>query len=164
MSWKSENLVFTDGSCNLSKNTGGFAVYFATGKYKGKEIIEKFPGTDGEKVTNIRMEGLAIMAVLKFLSTTCGSDGDISPDGQMYTIVTDSKFWIDMITKHMHNWSDEKFQKQANPDITVPIFKLYKTCPVKFEFVRAHQPLINDDSREYWFRYYNNYVDKRAMF
>lgn len=88
--------------------------------------------------TNIRMEGLAILNTIKYILPNSTSN---------VIIITDSKFWIDMITKFMPNWEVTKkdFTKQKNSDITIELHSLYKQYKsrIKFEHINSHKAITN---------------------
>ena len=75
---------YTDGSASPNPGPGGFAVI----KDMQPAVLGSEPDT-----TNIRMEGLAIMAALK------------DADGAPCKIYTDSEFWINVISKWSISWA-----------------------------------------------------------
>ena len=119
--------IFTDGGAipNDSRNTkdeakAGYAVYIANGQDKGTIYYGSLEKKDFYP-TNIRAEGFAILNVLEYISKSTDSN---------FTIVTDSQFWIDMLSKWMPKWSETKFLKQQNSDLTLKLAKLWKSIKV----------------------------------
>lgn len=116
---------YTDGSCEPNPGTGGFAV-----------IRDKQPvvlGGEPEPTTNIRMEGLAIMAALKDAA------------GQPCEIYSDSEFWIKVITVWSLPWEANGWKKKGgeikNLDIVKEVVPLYRASQATLIWVRGH----NDD-------------------
>ncbi len=83
--------------------------------------------------TNIRMEGMAIIATLK------------DADGQPCKIHTDSEFWINVITKWAPGWEAKGWKKKGgeikNLDLVKEACELYKSSQAELIWVRGH----NDD-------------------
>ena len=77
-------VFYTDGSASPNPGPGGYAVI-----ENGEPVA--LGGEPGE-TTNIRMEGRALIAAMKYV----GSDEAI--------IYTDSEFWINVITKWSLGW------------------------------------------------------------
>ena len=48
----------------------------------------------------------------------------LSIDWSKLTLVTDCKFWYDMLYEHMPTWNDEKFESKENTDMTKKMWKL----------------------------------------
>ncbi len=115
---------YTDGSCEPNPGNGGFAV-----------IKEMKPAImDGEaNTTNIRMEGLAIIAAIK------------DANGEECEIFTDSEFWINVITKWSIAWEANGWKKKGgvikNLDIVQEVCPLYRGSRAVLVWVRGH----NDD-------------------
>ncbi len=117
-------VYYTDGSCEPNPGVGGFAV-----------IKDMKPGVLGgeHETTNIRMEGLAIIAALK------------DSGGEMCEIFTDSEFWINVITKWSVAWEANGWKKKGgaikNLDIVQEVCPLYRKSQAVLVWVRGH----NDD-------------------
>lgn len=115
---------YTDGSCEPNPGNGGFAV-----------IREMKPAILGGEAntTNIRMEGLAIIAAIK------------DADGEECEIFTDSEFWINVITKWSVAWEANGWKKKGgaikNLDIVQEVCPLYRSSRAVLVWVRGH----NDD-------------------
>ena len=127
--------IYTDGSAtkngtNISK--GGYAAIVNIGASIKKAIYGRVPiSIYKEKLlypTNIRAEGYAIIKAIEYANsigyTSC-------------KIITDSKFWIDMIRDYMPNWSASRFEEKANPDLTKKLVSLNKDN-ISFIFIRSH--------------------------
>lgn len=114
---------YTDGSASPNPGPGGYAVikngkpYMVGGEPSGRET------------TNIRMEGLAIMAALE------------DADEQECQIKTDSEFWINVLTKWAKTWQANGWQKKGgikNLDIVQPLFELFNNSKAKLVWTRGH--------------------------
>jgi ribonuclease HI len=119
---------FTDGSASPNPGPGGFAVI-----KDGQPWLIGGEPTDSSvnprATTNIRMEGLAIMAALHDAA------------GAPCEIRTDSEFWVNVLTKWAEVWERNNWQKKGgikNLDIVRPLFKLYKVSNAKLIWVRGH--------------------------
>jgi ribonuclease HI len=118
---------YTDGSCEPNPGNGGYAVI----KDMKPIILGSEPG--GGETTNIRMEGLAIIAALKDAKDeTC-------------EIYTDSEFWINVITKWSLAWEKNDWKKKGgtikNLDIVKEVCPLFRQSKATLIWVRGH----NDD-------------------
>lgn len=117
-------IYYTDGSCEPNPGNGGFAVI--------RDMKPRVLG--GEPMTtNIRMEGLAIIAALK------------DANGEHAEIYTDSEFWINVITKWSIPWEANGWKKKGgeikNLDIVQEAVPLYRESNATLVWVRGH----NDD-------------------
>lgn len=114
-------ILWTDGSASPNPGPGGFAV-IENGKpvALGKE----------DPSTNIRMEGLAIIAAIEL----AGEEG--------CEIHSDSEFWINVLEKWAPSWSKNNWKKKngeiKNLDLVKKLYNLYQKFPVKLEWVRGH--------------------------
>jgi len=115
---------YTDGSCEPNPGAGGYAV-----------IRDMKPHILGNEPlsTNIRMEGMALIAAL--------SDAKNQP----CEIRTDSEFWINVITKWSPNWEKNGWKKRGgeikNLDLVKQLAGLYRDSEATLVWVRGH----NDD-------------------
>ncbi len=118
----------TDGSCEPNPGTGGFAVI------KGMKPV--ILGGDHD-TTNIRMEGMAIIAALK------------DSKGESCQIYSDSEFWIKVITIWSLPWEANGWKKKGGPiknlDIVQEIVPLYRASKAELIWVRGHN---NDPGNE----------------
>ncbi len=178
----SSNIVYTDGACSNNGKTssfGGFGLYIKTGCFgekkihcKGKQSTyqsEKFP------VTNIRMEGMAIIVTMflyaekyvnnkkitdiakhlnnsfSVLPSKLMADSLYSPINptvrleEKLEIVTDSKFWIQVLTKWMPGWVNKEIVlTKKNPDLLILMSYYYRLLNVNgvkviLTHVHSHQ-------------------------
>jgi len=111
---------YTDGSASPNPGPGGFSVI--------KDSEPYLCGGEA-KSTNIRMEGLAIMAALK------------DADGLKSELKTDSEFWVNVLTKWAPVWEKNQWHKKGgikNLDIVQPLYELYKKSNTKLIWTRGH--------------------------
>ena len=114
-------IIFTDGSASPNPGPGGFAVI-----ENGKPIAL---GAENPS-TNIRMEGLALKKAFEIL------------DGEEAEILTDSEFWINVLTKWAPTWEQNGWKKKTgeikNLDIVKPLYELYKNSNVELKWLKGH--------------------------
>jgi ribonuclease HI len=126
-------IYYTDGSCEPNPGKGGFAVI--------KDMKPHVLGGEPES-TNIRMEGLAIIAALK------------DADGAPCAIHTDSEFWINVITKWGPGWEAKGWKKKGgeikNLDIVVEVCALHKASQAKLVWVRGHNDDKGNELADHW--------------
>lgn len=135
---------YTDGSCEPNPGNGGFAVI--------KNMKPTILGGEAD-TTNIRMEGLAIIAALK------------DSKGEICEIYSDSEFWIKVVTIWSLPWEANGWKKKGGPiknlDIVQEICPLYKASKAKLVWVRGHN---NDPGNELADQYANkarlDYIEK----
>lgn len=153
--------VFTDGSCQKNgkkEAIGGLAAIFVGGVLKGKKLRGKIT----KNASNIRAEGKAIICVLERLQKI------EEKSWSKVQIYSDCDFWVNMLTKWLFKWTEDKFDKQKNPDITKKIWQLWNSFPnhiLEIIWVPAHNKLNwkNSESEyERWCFKYNDAVDKLA--
>ena len=117
-------VYYTDGSCEPNPGKGGFSVI--------RDMKPAILGGEAE-TTNIRMEGLAIIAALK------------DSNNLHCEIYTDSEFWINVITKWSISWEANGWNKKGgvikNLDIVQEVCPLYRNSKATLVWVRGH----NDD-------------------
>ena len=117
-------IYYTDGSCEPNPGKGGFSVI------KNMEVCVLGGESGGGETTNIRMEGLAIIAALK------------DADGKACQIYSDSEFWIKVVTVWSIPWEKNGWKKKGgeikNLDIVKEIVPLYKVSKAKLIWVRGH--------------------------
>lgn len=122
-------IYYTDGSASPNPGPGGFSVI--------KNGVPHILGSEDGDTTNIRMEGLAILAALK------------DADGEHAELFTDSEFWINVITKWASGWEAKGWKKKGggikNLDIVQEVYPLYQKANTTLTWVRGHE---GDDGNE----------------
>lgn len=130
------NIYYTDGSASPNPGPGGYAVIL-----DGKPVVL---GTEpsGADTTNIRMEGLALIAALKHAN------------GEPSTIYTDSEFWINVITKWSLAWENNGWTKKGgeikNLDIVREVCPLYRSSHATLVWVRGHNNDEGNELADHW--------------
>jgi ribonuclease HI len=126
-------IFYTDGSCAPNPGPGGYAVIC-----DGKPVAL---GHDTAS-TNIRMEGLALIAAHKLAS------------GAPCEIRTDSQFWISVVTVWSKGWEVKGWKKSGGPiqnlDIVQELCALNKVSSAKLVFVRAHVGTEGNELADQW--------------
>ena len=127
-------IYYTDGSAVPNPGPGGFAVI--------KDMKPYILGSEPGDTTNIRMEGLAIIAALKDAS------------GNPCEIRTDSEFWINVITKWAPGWQAKGWKKKGgeikNLDIVKEVYLLYRQSQAKLTWVRGHIGTAGNELADEW--------------
>jgi ribonuclease HI len=126
-------IYYTDGSCEPNPGAGGFAVI------KDMQVCH----LGGEKnTTNIRMEGMAIIAALTDAA------------GTPCEIYTDSEFWINVITKWSLAWEKNGWKKKGgeikNLDIVQLVCPLFRQSRAKLIWVRGHNLDPGNEMADEW--------------
>ena len=127
---------YTDGSASPNPGPGGFAVI-----RDGQPVVL---GTepDGRQTTNIRMEGMAIIAALEHAA------------GEPCQIYTDSEFWINVITKWAPAWEKNGWKKKSGPimnlDIVQKVCPLYRRSQATLIWVRGHNNDPGNEAADHW--------------
>ena len=127
---------YTDGSCEPNPGAGGFAVI----KDMKPCVLGSEPG--GGETTNIRMEGLAIIAALK------------DAGGAPCEIYSDSEFWIKVITIWSLPWEANGWKKKGgaikNLDIVQEVCPLYRSSKATLIWVRGHNLDPGNELADHW--------------
>lgn len=130
-------ILWTDGSAVPNPGPGGFAVIEVNDE-TGKPVVL---GRDNE-ATNIRMEGLAMIAAIKY----AGNEG--------CEIHSDSEFWINVLTKWAIKWAENGWKKKSGPiknlDIVKELYELYCKYPVKLVWVKGHVGTEFNEMADEW--------------
>lgn len=127
-------VYYTDGSASPNPGPGGFAVI----RDNTPHILGSEPGS----TTNIRMEGMAIMAALK------------DANREECQIYTDSEFWINVITKWAPGWEQKGWKKKGgeikNLDIVQEVYPLYLSSRATLNWVRGHEGDEGNEMADEW--------------
>lgn len=126
--------LYTDGSASPNPGPGGFAVIEG-----GKPVVL---GSEAGNSTNIRMEGMALIAALDYLK------------GEAAEIYTDSEFWINVITKWAPGWEQRGWTKKGgdikNLDIVKELYASYQMGQATFVWVRGHVGEEGNELADEW--------------
>lgn len=126
-------VLWTDGSASPNPGPGGYAVI-----EKGKPVAL---GAEKDS-TNIRMEGLAMIAAIKYAA------------GEPCEIHSDSEFWINVVTKWAPGWARNGWKKKSgeikNLDIVKELYQLYLDNPVELIWVRGHVGMELNELADEW--------------
>jgi len=127
-------IFYTDGSCSPNPGPGGFAVI--------EHHMPVVLGSDKES-TNIRMEGRALIAAIKYSS------------GEKCEIYTDSEFWINVVTKWAPGWKVKGWKKSTrgeiqNLDIVQELYELHENSKAKLVWVKAHVGHNGNELADEW--------------
>ena len=118
-------ILWTDGSASPNPGPGGFAVILEQDGDGTPVALGRADNT-----TNIRMEGSAMIAAIKY----AGEEG--------CEIHSDSEFWINVLTKWASGWKANGWKKKTGPimnlDLVQELYELYCKYPVKLVWVRGH--------------------------
>lgn len=128
------DIYYTDGSASPNPGPGGFAVI--------KNMKPHILGSEEGATTNIRMEGLALLAAIK----------DVG-DGEA-TIYTDSQFWINVVTQWAPNWKAKGWVKKGgeikNLDIVKDLYEAFERTSAKLVWVRGHVGTEGNELADEW--------------
>ena len=130
-------ILWTDGSASPNPGPGGFAVIEVDGD-KARPVVL---GRDDD-TTNIRMEGQAMIAAIKYAGS------------EECEIHTDSEFWINVLTKWAPAWAKNGWHKKSGPiknlDIVQELYDLYQTHEVKLIWVKGHDGITFNEMADEW--------------
>ena len=131
-------ILWTDGSASPNPGPGGFAVIEEITAGVGKPVVL---GKE-KNTTNICMEGLAMIAAIKY----AGEEG--------CEIHSDSEFWINVLTKWAAKWQADGWKKKTGPiknlDVVQELYELYCSLPVKLVWVRGHEGTELNEMADDW--------------
>lgn len=131
-------ILWTDGSAVPNPGRGGYAVIMEREGGLGEPVVL---GRE-EDSTNIRMEGKAMIAAIRY----AGEEG--------CEIHSDSGFWINVLTKWADGWKARGWRKSRgeiqNLDIVKELYELYHKYPVKLVWVRGHVGTVLNEMADEW--------------
>jgi ribonuclease HI len=118
--------IWTDGACSGNPGPGGWGALI---KYNNS--VKELSGPE-KNTTNNRMEMVAVIKALQFIST----QSDIN-------LFTDSKYVKDGITKWIHGWKKNNWQNSQkkevkNKDLWVELDILSQKHNIKWIWVKGH--------------------------
>ena len=123
--------AYTDGACSGNPGPGGWGVLLIA--REGESVLKERELCDGEQeTTNNRMELMAAISALEALERA----SDI-------TIVTDSVYVKDGLTKWIHNWKRNGWKTAAkkpvkNEDLWKRLDEAVTRHSVAWEWVKGH--------------------------
>lgn len=145
-------ILWTDGSANPNPGPGGYAVIEVCDDKARPVALGRESDT-----TNIRMEGMAMIAAIKY----AGAEG--------CEIHSDSEFWINVLTKWAPAWAKCEWHKSAdakrdekgniigwkkssikNLDLVQELYGLYCEHQVKLMWVRGHVGTTYNELADKW--------------
>lgn len=130
-------VLWTDGSASPNPGPGGFAVL----EIKNGEAVPVVLGREKDS-TNIRMEGSAMIAAIKY----AGEEG--------CEIHSDSEFWINVLTKWASGWEARGWKKAngeiKNLDLVKELYELYIKYPVKLVWEKGHDGIEFNELADEW--------------
>ena len=131
-------ILWTDGSAVPNPGRGGYAVIMEQEGGLGEPVVL---GRE-EGSTNIRMEGKAMIAAIRY----AGEEG--------CEIHSDSEFWINVLTKWADGWKAQGWRKSRgeiqNLDIVKELYELYHKYPVKLVWVQGHVGTVLNEMADEW--------------
>ena len=130
-------ILCTDGSASPNPGPGGFAVIeILDGNAKPVRLGKE------KDTTNIRMEGSAMIAAIKY----AGDDG--------CEIHSDSEFWINVLEKWSPMWAKNGWKKKTgeikNLDLVKELYELYNKYPVKLVWEKGHAGVKYNEMADEW--------------
>ena len=127
-------VFFTDGSASPNPGPGGYAVI-----ENGRPVAL---GSEDGQTTNIRMEGMALIAAMELA-------GD-----EPCEIHSDSEFWINVLTKWAPGWATKGWRKKGgeikNLDLVQQAYALYQSTQPKLVWVRGHVGHEQNELADEW--------------
>ena len=127
-------VFFTDGSASPNPGPGGYA-----GIENGRPVAL---GSEDGQTTNIRMEGMALIAAMKLAG------------GEPCEIHSDSEFWINVLTKWAPGWAAKGWHKKGgeikNLDIVQQAYELYRSVRPQIVWVRGHVGHEQNELADEW--------------
>ena len=126
-------ILWTDGSASPNPGPGGYAVL------ENNQPVAL--GREAE-TTNIRMEGLAMIAAIEYAA------------GEPCEIHSDSEFWLNVLTKWAPTWARNGWKKKSgsikNLELVQKLYQLYQDNPVEIVWVRGHAGTAENELTDEW--------------
>ena len=130
-------ILWTDGSASPNPGPGGYAVLEINDTEATPVVLGREKDT-----TNIRMEGSAMIAGIKYA------------DEEGCEIHSDSEFWINVLTKWAPMWQANGWKKKTGPiknlDLVQELYELYCSQDVKLVWVRGHEGTEFNELADEW--------------
>ena len=126
-------ILYTDGSASPNPGPGGYAVI-----ENGAPVAL---GSD-KKTSSIKMEGEALVAAMTLLN------------GEVGEIVTDSEFWVNVLTKWAPKWKANNWVKKngeiKNLELVQKAYELYSRGNVELKWTRGHIGTEMNELADVW--------------
>lgn len=134
--------VFTDGACSGNPGPGGWGAILQA--VKNKKIVSEKEIYGGEQITtNNRMELMAAIKALESLKIQ-----------SQVTIITDSKYLKDGMTKWINNWLSNNWRNSTNKEIkNIDLWKKINTLSqsheIQWKWVKGHNAHVENERADY---------------
>ena len=132
-------ILWTDGSAHPNPGPGGFAVLE---EYTERQTYKPVVLGREEQSSNIRMEGKALIAAMKYAK------------GEECVINTDSEFWVNVLTKWAPGWEKNDWKKRSgeikNLELVQEAYELYKQGNTKLKWTRGHVGTALNEAADEW--------------
>lgn len=117
--------IYTDGAARGNPGPGGYGIVMMSEAGHKKELSAGYRHT-----TNNRMELLSVIVALETIK---------DPNTADVTVVSDSKYVVDAITKGwVQNWARKGFKDKKNPDLWRRFLAIKKPARLNFQWVKGH--------------------------
>lgn len=130
-------ILWTDGSAIPNPGRGGFAVIEEREGVGVPVVLGR-----EEESTNIRMEGWAILAAMKYA------------EGEKARIYSDSEFWINVLTKWAKGWEARGWKKKQgeikNLELVKEVYEWYVRSGAELVWVRGHVGTVLNEMADEW--------------
>ena len=131
--------LWTDGSAVPNPGPGGYAVLE---EFTERQTYKPVALGGEDNSTNIRMEGAALIAAMKYAG------------GEECTINTDSEFWVNVLTKWAPGWEQNDWKKKSgeikNLDLVKEAYGLYAQGNVHLKWTRGHVGTALNEAADEW--------------
>lgn len=115
--------LYTDGAARGNPGPGGYGVVLKSGTHY-KELSEGYRYT-----TNNRMELLAVIVGLEAIKV----------DGAQVTVVSDSKYVVDAVSKGwVFSWVKKNFKDKKNSDLWRRYLSIHTKHSITFQWIKGH--------------------------